>query len=523
MQTAKQHYEYLIIGAGPAGLQLGHHFEQENRDYLILEKAETPGAFFARFPRHRKLISINKVYTGCDDPEHNLRYDWNSLLSAHDDLRFTRYSQAYFPPADDFRRYLKDYAETTGVNVRYGAEVRRVSKNGVFAVEMDGGDVLTCDRLVVATGLWKPYRPAIPGIEHAEDYTEMQMDPARMANKRVLIVGKANSAFETADALTGHAALIHLCSPHPVKFAWQSHFVGHLRAVNNNFLDTYQLKSQNAVLDADIERIEQREDGGLLVHVRFSHAMGQRRVAPYDHVITCTGFRFDDTIFDETCKPALCIYDKFPEQTSAYESTNVAGLFFAGTLTQMRDYKKTMSGFVHGFRYNVLALQRILGQKFHDAPWPSREVAVRPEAFAEAILARVNNGSGIFLQPGYLADVLVPPLNGGGARYYEDVPVDYLKEGETASWRHHPTFYTVTLEYGPKHADPFNIPRDPSPEAAPEAAYLHPIIRRYEAGHVTAEHHIHDDLENQWTTPDLVDPFMAFMEADFAALPTVQV
>ena len=49
-----------------------------------LEKGERPGHFFETFPRHRMLISINKVYTGYDDPVINLRWDWNSLLTRDD-------------------------------------------------------------------------------------------------------------------------------------------------------------------------------------------------------------------------------------------------------------------------------------------------------------------------------------------------------------------------------------------------------------------------------------------------------
>ncbi len=75
----KFEFDYLIIGAGPAGLQLGYYLEQAKRDYLILESSDSSGAFFQQYPRHRTLISTNKVHTGYDDPEINLRWDWNSL------------------------------------------------------------------------------------------------------------------------------------------------------------------------------------------------------------------------------------------------------------------------------------------------------------------------------------------------------------------------------------------------------------------------------------------------------------
>jgi hypothetical protein len=60
--------EYLVIGAGPAG-PARHFLEQAGRDYLILETGNAAGTFFRTFPRHRRLISINKPHTGWDDPE----------------------------------------------------------------------------------------------------------------------------------------------------------------------------------------------------------------------------------------------------------------------------------------------------------------------------------------------------------------------------------------------------------------------------------------------------------------------
>ena len=41
--------DYLVIGAGPAGLQLGYFFEQAGRDYMILEAGLAPGTFFQTF------------------------------------------------------------------------------------------------------------------------------------------------------------------------------------------------------------------------------------------------------------------------------------------------------------------------------------------------------------------------------------------------------------------------------------------------------------------------------------------
>jgi cation diffusion facilitator CzcD-associated flavoprotein CzcO len=90
------HHDYIIVGAGPAGLQLGYFLQRSGRDYLILEAGDVPGKFFEHYPRHRKLISANKVYTGYSDSVRNLRWDWNSLVSEDDTLLFKHYSREYF-------------------------------------------------------------------------------------------------------------------------------------------------------------------------------------------------------------------------------------------------------------------------------------------------------------------------------------------------------------------------------------------------------------------------------------------
>src|SRR5215831_10284602 len=107
MHDTRQVFDHIIIGGGPAGLQMGYFLHKRGESYVILEGAEQVGSFFTTYPRHRKLISVNKVHTGYTDLDSRLRYDWNSLLSDNDALLFTRYSHDYFPAADDLVRYLQ--------------------------------------------------------------------------------------------------------------------------------------------------------------------------------------------------------------------------------------------------------------------------------------------------------------------------------------------------------------------------------------------------------------------------------
>lgn len=504
--------EYLIIGAGPAGLQLGYYLEKSNRDYAILEAGNSPGTFFKKYPRHRKLISINKRHTGYDDPEINLRWDWNSLLSDSEEMLFKNYSNKYFPDADSLVDYLGDYANHFDLNIEYGVKITKISKGKQFIVTGQDGKIYSCKYLIIATGCQKLYLPKITGIELAEEYTQVSVDPNDFENQRVLVIGKGNSAFETADNLIDTAATIHVCSPTPVKMAWRTKYVGHLRAVNNNFLDTYQLKSQNAILDANVKNIR-KEDGEYLVSVEYSHANGECEELAYDRVILCTGFRFDCSIFDEQCRPDLAINNRYPAQTSEWESTNIKDLYFAGILMHMRDFKEKQSGFIHGFRYNIQTLHRILENKHHQTSFPSQHIGCSPKAITEFILHRVNTSSSLWQQTDFMCDLITVSEDRTEVHYYDELTKDFIHEGHLSQHEH---YYTVSLEFGKnvEHvSDPFAIDRVHKEDAfnSSDSEFIHPVIRRFHKNTLMAEHHVIEDLASEWKEEVHIQPLLKFM------------
>jgi thioredoxin reductase len=513
MQSDKS-YEYLVIGAGPAGLQLGYYMQKAGWDYLLLEGDEV-GSFFEHYPRHRKLISINKIYTGRDDPEYNLRHDWNSLLVSEEDepLRFGSYSNEYFPPADAMVSYLRDYAERFHLRVQSGFRVVRVTRRdeGGFAVESAAGERLECRRLIIATGVARPFIPDdVPGIDLAEGYEDVSVDPQDFVNQSVLILGKGNSAFETADNLIPTAALIHLISPQPVRLAWETHFVGHLRAVNNNLIDTYQLKSQNAIIDGITRSIERTEEGKLRVRFSSIHARDEIEQIEYDRLICCTGFRVDDSIFAEDCKPKMVIDGRFPELNGSWESTNVPGLHFVGTASQSLDYKRSQSAFIHGFRYNARTLYHLLAQSDHGEELPWRPIDLEPETLARAVLERMSRVSSLWQQVGFLCDVIAVPEEGArSGRWYRDLNPRYvLEQGfgvETES-----RFYMIQFRFGEFAGTVFDNPREAEPYSGELSAQIHPVVELYRGDRLQDQHHVLEDFLADWNARDYWQPLADF-------------
>ena len=505
------HHKYVIVGAGPAGVQLGYYLRQRGADFVILERSDKAGSFFEEFPRHRQLISINKRFTGSDDPEFSMRHDWNSLLSSDPELLFKHYDEEYFPQADSFVRYINDYVRKEDLPIRFGTTVKKISRHeGGYTIACESGETYVAEVLIVATGFHRPLIPEIPGIEHAVNYNDMCIDRKGYENQRVLIIGKGNSAFETADHLVPAAAVIHLCSPNSITMAWKSHYVGNLRAVNNTILDSYQLKSQNAVLDADIRKIE-KTASGYHVNFAYKHANGEVEVLSYDKVLCCTGYRIDTGIFDDAAAPELTIRDKYPKLTSQWESVNQPHMYFVGTLSHSRDYRKATSGFIHGFRYNARALEKLLAQRYGAESLPVSHHERSASAVAEKILERANRSGGLWQQPGFLADFFWLE-DDETVSYGIELPVDYVQE---RSRDLDGSIFALTLEYGdPIEGDPFCVERvhREDAERARLSQFLHPKIREFRDGVCVGEHDVIEDLESRWVEPVHLDPLVEYLE-----------
>lgn len=513
----QKHIEWLIIGAGPAGLQLGYLLSKGNTDYLILERAKEAGSFFKTYPRHKKLLSINKVYTGCDDPNVNMRWDWNSLINDDQQVSFKDYCREYFPQRSSMVQYLNEYAKRFHLKIQYQTHVVSIDKAEKFRVTTGGGDVYTADKLFIATGTSKPYLPNIPGIFRTTDYSDLNTNTKPYEGKRVLIIGKGNAALETANHLLGTTALTHIASPTPIRMAWRSHSVAHVRAVNNEFLETCQLKSQNAVINAQISSIG---FVGNKFQVEFIDDMSEGgEIIEYDEVITCTGFRFDDSIFSDSCRPELVTHDRFPKMTSHYESTNIAGLYFIGALMQMRDYKKNQSESVQGFRHNIAFLFKHLWHQQSGEVKEGVEMPADARKLAEHIIRRVNQTASLWQQTGYFADCAVYDSASQHFHYYCGNPLDFILECEQTRNQH---AFVVTLEFGQKRIDQYeNIfaidrIRKDNYTCASMSTSIHPIIRHYYNGHLISEHHVVEDFDCVWNESVHLDPLVDYLYHELA-------
>jgi len=260
-----------IVGAGAAGLQLGHFLKHANREYVIFERADKAGSFFRKYPRHRQLISLNKRNVRKErSGEFALRHDWNSLLDVRSPAQrtapMTTRSKRLFPQADILAEYLEDFAGEQAEFIQYSTEVKHISKlsdpkKSLYNVTIERAGwkkSVLCQRVIVAGGFTVPRDSAlkVDGEAHVEAYGDVPSSGESFEGKSVIIMGMGNAALETAQELMHYTSEVHVYARQRtlpghttekprwgVRLAYETHYVGDIRAGRTGIFDTYLLKS----------------------------------------------------------------------------------------------------------------------------------------------------------------------------------------------------------------------------------------------------------------------------------------
>jgi len=486
--------ENIIIGAGPSSLQLAYYFMKNNIPYIILEKNDSCASFFNKYPHSKKLISLNKKYTGKTDSDFNLRHDWNSLLNDENFL-FSDYTDELYPSSHILYNYLNDFSKKFNINIQFNTFVSKIKKddqkNYLLTLNNNENEIASCNKLIIATGISIPFYPNLITsinkeekiIKHYADYPNnyfTQEDTLKKyQNKKILIIGGGNSSYELANILVNYCSnIIILGSNKPLSIV--SHYVGDIRSIYLPFLDTFYLKSLNGIDVSKKElldtcKIVKDDNSGkykLLDKFNKNYYDSTQNLEDFDEIILCTGWSFDNAIFDFNVM--LTINNKYPCVNYKYESVNNKNLFFIGSLMHSKDYRRGSGGFIHGFRYLI----KLFTQLEYNIPLSIKnfKFAGNMECYTELsqhIYNRINNSSSIYQLYGVMCDLFYFDSDTKTIVYIEDITIesiDYLKLKNIIK------FNILMLEYGErvkeiKQLGSFNK-YNPS--------FLHPKIYIYE-------------------------------------------
>ncbi|HUF28134.1 MAG TPA: NAD(P)/FAD-dependent oxidoreductase [Gemmatimonadaceae bacterium] len=183
--TDGERYRVIVIGAGPAGLAVGHGLRVLGVKHLIIEQGDGPGHVWAN------LYDSLTLHTG-------------KHMSALPGMPFPG-SAPMFVPRAQFVEYLASYARQFRLPIQTRTTATRIERaDGFWHIVTSGGD-LRAKALIVATGIVSnPRAPYIPDQEHFGGTVTHAVEyrrPAPYAGRRVLVVGVGNTGAEIASEL----------------------------------------------------------------------------------------------------------------------------------------------------------------------------------------------------------------------------------------------------------------------------------------------------------------------------------
>jgi putative flavoprotein involved in K+ transport len=317
-------YGVVVVGAGQAGLAIGHFLKQQGRKVVIFEAADAIGSAW--------------------------RDRWESLTlftprrySSLPGLPFPGDPDGY-PDRDEVIAYLERYVETFDLPIELKSPVRKLgAADERFVLEVDGRTIVA-DQVVVATGPFqKPYMPGVAkqlGPDVLQMHSTGYRKPGDIREGTVLVVGGGNTGFQIAEELSRtHGVVLAVGSkqkPLPQRLLGRDLFWWLTKSrLFNSTIDSRlgrRLSTRDTLIGSSPRKL--RSKYGVELRPRVVDAGGRRvrfedgNELAVDAVIWATGYRPDYSWID------LPIFDGDGRLRHRRGVTDVPGLYFLGLTWQ---------------------------------------------------------------------------------------------------------------------------------------------------------------------------------------------
>ncbi len=340
----RNHFDVIIIGAGPSGLSAAARASEQKLSYLVLEAAEAAANTIRNYQR-RKLVMAEPRGLPLRSPLPFAASLRESVLDAWESL-----------------------IEKYQINIRYQAKVVAISREGgpdsktePLKVELSNGDAFTADNVILAIGVQGNLRKLeIPGGDLPQIQYQLD-DPEAYQNETIVVIGGGDTGVENALALTGRNQVIVLNRAEDFSNCKESNLTQLTEARQRGALDW--------LLETRPQSIEQNSKGEFPITLFADTPKGVERI-PCHRIIARLGALPSRPLL-ESFGVAFPTADlaALPVLSSRYES-NVPGLYIIGALA---GYPLIKQGINQGYE----VIEHILGN-----PVEAADTALLREKFA---------------------------------------------------------------------------------------------------------------------------------------------
>ena len=172
----QNHFDLVIIGGGPIGLNCAIEATKANLNYVVLEKGTLVNSIY-HFPTNMTFFSTS-----------NLLEIGGVPFISHTDK----------PTRREALEYFRRVQESWKLNIKpYTRVDKMTSENEVYHIETSKG-TYTANNVIVATGFYDTPRllnipgESLPKVNHFYD------DPHPYVDQKLVVIGSANSACDVA-------------------------------------------------------------------------------------------------------------------------------------------------------------------------------------------------------------------------------------------------------------------------------------------------------------------------------------
>lgn len=360
-----QHFDVLIIGAGPYGLSISAHLRALEVNHLIVGAPMDSFRIYSPAGRVMKSEPYASAFAA-PRPGYDVR--------AFSEERGIEYKDRVVELSlERFLDYADWYTDKLVPDIRQDV-VTAVTRSGDgFQADFAGGDSVRARRVIVATGL-RPYRylpdelSSLPAdlITHASDHHELE----QFSGQNVVVLGAGQSALETAALLHEQGTQVRLFTrtqkvdwnaPNPERVSrlgrvrwpvtqlcegWYCKFYNTPAAFRMLPAERRVDKARTVLgpsgawwlkdrVDGIVEtltgyRLQKADPSGDGIRLFFNGA--KELVVDADHVIAGTGFRVDVNrleFLSAGLRSEIAVFGNYPVLSRVGESS-VRNLYFVG-------------------------------------------------------------------------------------------------------------------------------------------------------------------------------------------------